>query len=171
MTPLLPAERANEHLRTLDRMIRLTGLADTKAAPLLAAQATVAAVTATQVHKAVVLVREGTPMELVAAALFATLYLVCSTISIVLTLRVLLPKDAPGHGSLLYFADIAGMEFQEFARRSSSLSAEALEQDALEQTHVVACIVANKFQRVRLALLALIGALAGWVGLMALLNY
>ena len=32
-TPLTPAERANEHLRTLDRMIRLTGLADTKAAP------------------------------------------------------------------------------------------------------------------------------------------
>ena len=171
VTPLDVTQRANEHLRTLDRMIRLTGLADTKAAPILAAQATVAAVSVTQLHKLLELARDGAPAAIVFGMLFAAIYLACTTTSIVLTLHVFVPKDAPGTGSLLYFADIAGMPAAEFAARSMSLSAEELERDALDQAHIVAEIVAVKFVRVRQALLMMIGALGGWIGLMALANY
>jgi hypothetical protein len=170
-TELTVTERANEHLRTLDRMIRLTGLADTKAAPLLAAQATVAAVSATQLHKLLALARDGSAPEVAVGVLAAAIYLVCTSISIVLTMRVFLPRDSAGQGSLLYFADIASMPLEHFVQRSQALSAEGLERDALKQTHIVAGIVAAKFRRVRFALLAMIGALAGWIVLMALANY
>jgi Family of unknown function (DUF5706) len=165
------SDRASDYLRTLDRMIRLTSLADSKAAPLLAVQATLAAVAATQFHKIVDLVRDGNAAEIVAALLLGIVYVSCTVISTASTLSVFLPKDAPGQNSLLFFADIAHMPLKEFVERSMALSDEDLERDALEQTHIVARLAAVKFQQVRRALLIMIGALIAWLGLMALANY
>jgi hypothetical protein len=171
VTTVEVSDRASDYLRTLDRMIRLTSLADTKAAPVLAAQATVAAVTVTQAYKVQDLVSAAAPGTLVIVGLLAALYLISTAISMALTLRVFLPKDAPGQGSLLYFADIANMSVEDFVRESTALSDEDLERDALVQTHIVASIAATKFRRVRLALLLMIAALAGWLPLMAMANY
>jgi len=170
-TTLEVTDRASDYLTTLDRMINLTHIADAKAAPLLAAHATVAAVTTTQLDKIVALVRDGSPADLVGVALLATAYLVCATVSVVLTLRVFLPQGSPGQGSLLYFADIANMRQQDFVARSLASSADDLARDALEQTYIVAGIAGTKFQRVRLALLLMIGAVVAWLGLMAMANY
>ncbi len=164
-------DRTSDYLRTLDRMIRLTSLADSKAAPLLAAQATLAAVTATQLHKMVDLVRDGAVGEIIAVALFGLVYVACTAISTMLTLQVFLPKNAPGQGSLLFFADIASMPLEEFVERSMALRDEEMERDALEQTHIVARLASAKLQQVRWALFIMIGALAAWLGLMAMVNY
>ena len=171
VTTIEVTDRASDYFRTLDRMIRLTSLADTKAAPVLAAQATVAAVTVTQAYKVQDLVRDAAPGTLVIVGLLSALYLVSTVISMALTLRVFLPRDAPGQGSLLYFADIANMPVEDFVRESRALSDDDLERDALVQTHIVASIAARKFRRVRIALLLMIAALAGWLPLMAMANY
>ena len=164
-------DRASDYLRSLDRMIRLTGLADSKAAPLLAVQATLLAVTATQLDKVADLLRDGTAAEVGAVFVLGAVYLICTMISASMTLRVFLPKDAPGQNSMLFFADIADMTLHDFVTRSMTMSDEELERDALEQTHAVARLVALKLQLVRRALIVLVVALAAWLGLMAVANY
>lgn len=56
-------------------MIRLTALADTKAAPLIAAHATIAAVSITQVHNLQDLVKHGNPAQFAAVWVLAAVYL------------------------------------------------------------------------------------------------
>jgi hypothetical protein len=170
-TTLEVTDRASDYLTTLDRMVNLTFIADAKAAPILAAHATVAAVTTTQLDELVSLMRDGSLAAQIGVAILATAYLVCAIVSVVLTLRVFMPQGSAGQGSLLYFADIANMGQKDFVARSLASSADDLARDALEQTYVVAGIAASKFRRVRLALLLMIGAAVAWLALMALANY
>ena len=117
------------------------------------------------------LVRGAAPGELALVVLFATVYLVATTVSIVLTLRVFLPKDVPGTGLPALLRRYRQHAARGLRRESLALSAEGLERDALVQTHIVASIAADKFRRVRLALLLMIAALAAWLPLMAMANY
>ena len=94
-----------------------------------------------------------------------------TALSVLLTVRVFLPRDVPGNGSTLYFADIARMPLHEFIATSRTLPPDELERDALTQTHIVAGVVATKFRRVRLAFLSMLFAPGGWLGPMVLAHY
>jgi hypothetical protein len=164
------AARIDGHLANLDRMVRLTALADTKAAPLVAAHATIAAVSITQVHNLADLVRDGNVAQVTAVWILAAIYVAFAAVSLVLSVRVFLPTDKPGKRSVLYFADVARMSLEEFMSRSIDVTSSDLEHDALQQTHTVAVVVANKFRRVRLAFGMMLIAIVAWLGLIALAN-
>src|SRR5262245_61897444 len=99
--------RIDGHLSNLDRMIRLTALADTKAAPLLAVNATIAAVSVTQIGNLQDLLDNGNAAQVASVWVLAAVYVFFALLSAMFSVRVFLPNDKPGHGSTLYFADIA----------------------------------------------------------------
>jgi Pycsar effector protein len=163
-------ERIDGHLAGLDRMIRLTALSDTKAAPIVAVNATIAAVSVTQVGNLQNLLKDAQTVQVVSVWALVAVYLLFASISVVTAVRIFLPRDKPGRRSVLYFADVARMPLEEFIVSSTMQTAEDLERDALEQQHAVALVVAGKFERVRLAFITMLAAIAAWIGIVALAN-
>lgn len=171
--PLDLVRRIEHHTRTLDRNVRLTQMADAKAAPVLALQASLAAVAATQVNEIMTLFGDGRVLSAF-SFLLLVVYVIGGAGGWMQAALVYLPRaPKPGlrarHGtSIVYFDDIQAMSFDEFAERSRHMRATELEIDLLRQVHVVAGIAAEKMRRVQLAFMASGIALSGWIALILL---
>ena len=169
-----PEDRIEHHTRTLDRAIQLTFIADAKAAPVLALQATLAAVTVSQLSPILDLLSPGQHGALAAAGawlLFAA-YAGTALVALVLASLVFLPRTGRAQPvpaerrSLVYFEDIRSLGEPEFRRRSKLLREEELEDDLLTQVYAVSGIAAAKFSHVMSAYLTSAAGLSLWLTLM-----
>lgn len=73
------------------------------------------------------------------------------------------PKTKGGGKSLFYFGTIAALEPADFAKRFRAKDGEAHLDDLLAQTHRNAEIVDSKFRSLRIAFIATLLALPGWL--------
>ncbi|MBI2766677.1 MAG: hypothetical protein HYX53_12315 [Chloroflexi bacterium] len=173
----LPAlQRIDQYAKALDRAVQLTQIADAKAAPVLALQATLAAVTVSQSSAVGQLLDAGqhSGFVIVLAAVLLLAYAGTGIFAGVLGVLVYLPRaPRPGQAgrsepaSLIYFDDIRRMPRDLFLQRASQQEFAAFERDIMTQVHTVSGVAALKMGYVRAALLATIVTFAAWLPLIA----
>jgi hypothetical protein len=159
--------RLRLHISTLDRNITFTRHADSKAAPLLALQATLAAATVTQTDRLQAVLDPGSVSAVRCALAWILLlaYALPAVASLALAIRVFVPAT-PGTGrSVFYFEDIRRMSLPDFLTAGTTEPDVELERDLLEQIHAVSAIAARKFGWLRISFFAAIIALAAWLPL------
>ena len=114
----------------------LTQLADGKAAPLLALQATVAAVTLSLLGDfETVFDPDNGALAVTGALLLLATYAASSVIVLALTLAVYFPIVKRGSGSVFFFEDVRHTEWEEYRERAGTLSLEGAEDEILRQMH------------------------------------
>lgn len=161
--------RLRMHVATLDRTITFTRHADTKAAPLLALNATLAVATVAQtdqLHQA--LVADG--VSLISALAWACLlsYAFLTVFSTVLAIRVFIPATPRTGNSIVYFEDIRAMGRDDFIYLGTRDPDDGLELDILTQIHAVSGIASRKFRWLRHSFVASLCALGFWLPLVVL---
>lgn len=172
---LPPLVRIDQHSKTLDRAVRLTQMADAKTAPILALQATLAAVTVSQASDIGRIMDFGEHPYTTALALLVMLaYVGTALFACVLGVLVFVPRaprispagpDEPL--SLVYFDDISRVPFEAFRAKALTVGRDAFEEDILQQVHIVSGVASRKMSLVRIALLATLFAFLAWLPLMA----
>lgn len=163
--PTAVSDRAATHVATLDRVIAMTRSADSKAAPILALQVTLAAASVAQTGqlKSLLDPREAGAALFVVGIALAAVYLGASVVSLALAIQVFVPKTPLAGRSVAYFEDITRMSRAEFIALADSMSEAEIIDDLLAQVHAVSGIASQKFARVRLALYATAVALGAWL--------
>ena len=166
--PMAVGERNKSHLETLRRVIEFTKVADTKSAPLLALQTTLAGITVTQAPKIGSLLEEGNACATrVAALLLLAAYAVPAVASWGWAAWVYMPRARKTGTSLIYFEDIRHMDKAEFVSCSKTLTDEVLEENLIDQVYRVSTLASDKFRWVRRSIQCGAVALVAWIVLVA----
>ena len=161
-------ERLKSHYESLARVIRFTRTADAKAAPVLAVQLAFLGTLAARSDKlSTIITRDCLNLESVAIVALIVLYGAFFTAVVVLTALVYIPRNSKTDRSLIFFEDIAAMEYQAFEKASQDLSEESIEGQLLDQIHRVSKIASLKMLRVRQAFLTSVPATILWLILLA----
>lgn len=155
--------RLRLHVATLDRTITFTRHADTKAAPLLALQATLAAATVAQTRDISNLLGGSLTLHSGLSWLCLVGYAALAAVSLLLAIRVFIPATPRTGGSIVYFEDIRGMPRDRFIEAGMEEPGEELVTDILTQIHVVSTIASRKFAWLRISFIAMLGSLAFWL--------
>ena len=161
-------ERLRSHYESLTRAIRFVRTTDRKAAPVLGLQIALIGALATRADKLLAIVGsepwgiENTTL-LGLALLYGTLVLIVAA----LATSVYVPINPKTGRSLIYFEDIASMDYHAFELRAKGMSAESIESDLLDQIHRVSQIASKKMNRVRWAFILSAPAFLSWLALFA----
>ena len=97
-------------------------------------------------------------------------YGVLVTAVIVLAAMVYLPMNAKTGRSLIFFDDIAAMEWGDFQSAARNMSHDLIERQLLHQIYVVARVASVKMRRARWAIIISLPAIAVWFVLLAWSN-
>ena len=160
-------ERLTSHYQLLSRTIDFTKAADAKAAPIVALHiALVGALTFRSVQLFSVLGQCPWDFERISLTAVSFLYVCVSICAIFVAGRVFFPKTPRNGSSLIYFEDIASMDFDEYQDRSENLNPHTIENELLQQTFQVSMIVSGKMRLVKLALGLSAVAVLFWISLM-----
>ena len=84
-----------------------------------------------------------------------------------LAVLVYLPRNAKTGRSLIFFEDIAAMEWEEFQSAARNMSHDLIERQLLHQIYVVAGVASVKMRRVRWAITISLPAILVWFALLA----
>ncbi len=142
-------ERLKSHHESLQRAIRFTRTADTKAAPVIALQIALAGVLASRLETLTpILVQCQWNVERVLLIGTIALYSISTIVSVAIAAWVYIPVNRKADGSLIYFEDIAAMPYQRFEERSIRITPEEIERQLLAQIHRVSRIASAKMRRV-----------------------
>ena len=156
-------ERLRSHYESLSRAIGFTRAADAKAAPVLALQVALLGALATRFEELKGLATDGPwDAERMAFIGVAVVYTVLLTVVIGLAALVYLPMNPLTNRSLIYFEDIAALEFEEFRSRAVNQGAEQIECQLLDQIHRVARVASIKIHRVWCAILMSLPGVLLW---------
>ena len=147
-------ERLRSHYESLARTIRFVRMADAKAAPVLGLQLALMGTLVARIDKLHPIVfGEQWEAERIALVGVIVLYLGFVLAAIVLAALVYMPRHRGTGQSLIYFEDIASMEYQSFAAQTCEMSPEFIETQLLQQLHSVSGIVSTKMRNVGRAFL------------------
>ena len=163
-------QRLKSHYESLARVVWFTRMADFKAAPIIALQAALIGALATRADELLAAATDdfGDGKSIAVIAL-AAVYGASSLAAVLLAGLVYMPRNPKsGKGILIYFADIAGMGFEEFAAQARQMRPELLEMQLLQQIHAVSKVASTKMGWVRLAIWASVLSVIAWGVLMAL---
>jgi hypothetical protein len=164
---MTPDDRFGMHLAGLERVIGFTRVADAKAAPLLALQASLVGVALPSVHDMSRLMHTGWPSwESPLACSLAMLYGIMSCVSWLLAASVYVPRTPRDIGSVLYFEEIRRISATDFQKSVLSLDERGWEEQILRQTHAISRVASLKFACVRWSFISGSVGLAAWVFLM-----
>lgn len=162
-------ERLKSHYESLQRAIRFTRTADTKAAPVIALQiALLGALAARSDRLLPVITQCHWDAERAALVVVVILYVIFAIGAVAIAASVYVPRNRKAGGSLIYFEDIAAMGSQRFKERAIRMTPEEIEGQLLDQIYLVSGIASIKMRRVRWAfalsgLSGILGiALLGW---------
>ena len=97
----------------------------------------------------------------------AAIYGLLLTAVILLAAMVYMPMNARTNRSLIFFEDIAAMEFHEFQSKARNMSSNLIEHQLLDQVHRVSKVASTKMRRVRWAIVLSLPAIALWFVLLA----
>ena len=162
-------ERLKSHYESLQRAIRFTRTADTKAAPVIALQIALLGVLATRFERLLPIITQGQwDAERVTLVVVVILYGIATIGSVAIAALVYVPANRKAGGSLIYFEDIAAMGCRKFKERAMGMTPEEIEEQLLDQIYRVSRIASGKMRRVRCAFVASVPsgifgiALLGW---------
>ena len=162
-------ERLKSHYESLQRAIRFTRTADTKAAPVIALQIALLGALATRLERLLPVITQGQwDAEGIALIVVAGIYSISAIVSVAIAAWVYVPVNRKAGGSLIYFEDIAAMGCRQFKERAMGMTPEEIEGQLLDQIYRVSRIASDKMRRVRCAFMAsvpsgILGiALLGW---------
>ena len=156
------------HYESLSRVIRFTGTADAKAAPVLALQVALLGALATRSGNLYAIVADA-PWDVERAAVIGLTIVYGLLLTTVITLAALvyLPMNTKTDRSLIFFEDIAAMGWEEFQSGSRNMSYDLIERQLLHQIYVVSQAVNFKMRRVRWAIVLSLPAVLVWDILLA----
>ena len=168
---------AESHYESLSRVIRFTRTADAKAAPVLALQIALLGALATRSEELYHLTRSeelyhlmiSVPWDAERTAVIGLVivYGLLLTAVIVLAAWVYLPMNGKTGRSLIFFEDIARMEWGEFQSAAQNMSHDLIERQLLHQIYVVAGVASVKMRRVHWAIIIRLPAILVWFALLA----
>ncbi|MFN0096329.1 MAG: Pycsar system effector family protein [Dehalococcoidia bacterium] len=169
-------QRIESHTRTLDRAIRMTQMADQKAAPVLALHVSLAAVTVSQSGQLGAVLRADGHTEWLAGAGWALLLAyACAALLAAWYIVIIYVPTAPRRGaarthlgSIFYFDDIQAMPVDEFERLSIDMDIDNAERDVIRQVHTVSTIASTKLVGVQRAFFWSALALGAWLPLIVI---
>ena len=155
------------HYESLARVIEFTRSADTKAGPVIALQIALVGTLAARFDKLWVIVN-GSPWDIenTLLVLLLTVYGVFLVVVVVLAARVYMPINSKTGESLIYFEDIAALEFESFEAKAKEMSISVIECQLLDQIHRVSQIARVKMRRVRWAFVMSFPSSMLWLALL-----
>ena len=160
-------ERLKSHYESLSRAIGFTRAADAKAGPVLGLQLALLGALATRVGELKALAATGPwDVERIAFVGVAAAYVLFFGAVVTLGALVYLPMNPRANRSLIYFEDIAAMEFEDFMSRAISQGAEQIECQLLDQIHRLSGVASIKMRRVWCAILTSLPGLVLWAVLL-----
>ncbi len=162
-------ERLRSHYESLSRAIEFTRTADAKAGPVLLVQIALAGTMAARFER-ILPVLFGPAWDINRAALLlgAILYTALLIAVVTIAVRVYMPSSPKTGKSLIYFEDVAALEFEAFRTRSVATAAEDIEAQLLDQIYRVSQIASDKMRRVRWAVSLSVPSVLLWVILLVL---
>ena len=161
-------ERIRSHYESLTRVIRFVRATDTKAAPVLGLQIALVGTLAARSDRLLAIIAEN-PQDVESIVLIAVIVLYSFLLVSVVAFAVLVyvPINPRTGESLIYFEDVAAMDFELFESRAKGMSEDVIESQLLDQIHRVSKIASVKMRRVRWAFLLSAPASALWLVLLA----
>ena len=161
-------DRLRSHYESLSRVTGFTRAADAKAAPVLALQIALLGGLATRFEELYEIAVSGPwDTERGAVVALAAVYGLLLTTVILLGAMVYMPMNPRTNRSIIFFEDIAAMEFQEFQSKARNMGSNLIEHQLLDQVHLVSKVASIKMRRVRWAILLSLPAIALWFVLLA----
>lgn len=166
-------EQYNAYSQLLDRNGQWIGVADTKAAVILGFLVAVFPVLAAPSLPVILKVVKAIPHNanfwayLPATGFIAllVLFLVAALVTLLRVLMTLIPRLArQGKPGLIFFGDIASLEYKQWQQRMLTLDSQTLVLQVLEQIYATAYIADHKHKHLRQAIRALfVTVLSGFV--------
>ena len=164
-------ERLRSHYESLSRVIRFTRTADAKAAPVLALQVALLGALTTRSEELYAIIANGPwNVERMAVMGLAIVYGLLLTTVIGLAALVYLPMNRKTGQSLIFFEDVAAMEFEAFQSAARNMSHDLMERQLIDQIYRVSSVASIKMRRVRWAVILSLPAIAVWFVLVAWSN-
>ena len=159
--------RLRSHYESLSRAVGFTRAADAKAAPVLALQIALLGAMATRFAELEALAATGPwDAERMTFIGVATVYVHLLSVVITLAALVYLPMNPRTDRSLIFFEDIAALEFEDFRSKAVNQSDEQIECQLLDQIYRVSRVASVKMRRVRCAILMSLPGLVFWAVLL-----
>ena len=160
-------ERLRSHYESLSRVIRFTRTADAKAAPVLALQVALLGALATRLAELYSIIAGGPwDVERVAVIGLTIIYGFLLAIVIGLAAWVYMPMNAKTDESLIFFVDVAAMEWADFQSAARNMSHDLIERQLIHQIYVVSGVASTKMRRVRWAIILSLPSIAAWFALL-----
>ncbi len=159
-------ERLKSHYESFTRVIGFTRTADRKAAPVLALQIALAGTLAARLENLQPIFVSDECVIRILIWLALGMYLICAIAAVVLAAWVYIPRNPRLGKSLIYFEDIASMDATTYLARAKGMSIDMIEEQLLDQIHVVAKIASAKMRSVRWAFLMSAPSGILWLALM-----
>ena len=159
-------ERLRSHYESLTRAIRLVRTTDSKAAPVLALQIALVGTLAARADKLLAIVSQS-PWGIENTVLLGLVAFYAVLVLVVVTLAawVYVPINPKTGKSLIYFEDIAVLNYEDFESRAKAMTDEDIETDLLDQIHRVSHIARVKMGWVRWAFYFSAPAVLLWLAL------
>ena len=162
-------ERLRSHYESLVRVIGFTRTADNKAAPVLALQVALLGALATRSETLYAIIANGPwNAERVITIVLAAVYGLLLTAVIGLASLVYVPMNARTDRSLIFFEDIAAIEFEAFESAAQDMTLDLIERQLLDQIYRVSVVASIKMRRVRYAIILSLPTIPAWFALLAI---
>ena len=160
-------ERLRSHYESLSRVIRFTRTADAKAGPILALQVAFLGALATRSGELYAIIVCG-PWEVERMLMVGVTTAYGSLLIMVIWLaaRVYLPINERTGESLIFFEDIAAMDFQAFQSQARNMSIDLIERQLIDQVYRVSLVASAKMRRVRQAIWLTLPSIGAWLTLL-----
>ena len=161
-------QRLQSHYESLARAIRFTRMADTKAGAVLALQFVLLGALASRLDTLLPLIT-GTPdsWEGIVVIALGTVYVISLMGAAGLGIRVYMPSAPKSGESLIYFEDIANMDYAKFEMAALQLQSPDIERQLLDQIYRVSRIASAKMRWVSWAFWCSAPAIGSGIGLLA----
>ena len=165
---MIQDERLKSHYESLSRVIRFTRMADTKAAPILALQVALAGTLAARLDNLAFIFTGNTwDTERILISVVLVCYGLLALAIVVIAARVYMPRSPRTCKSLIFFEDIAVMDFKSFEKKAKAVSIDDIEYHLLDQIHRVSQVASAKMGKVRCALWLSVPSVILWIILLA----
>ena len=160
--------RLRSHYESLTRVIGFTKSADSKAGPLFGLHIALVGILATRFDVLWTIISDpSSNLEYIFLISLLALYILMLIIVVCLTALVYIPMNPKTGRSLIYFEDIAAMEYKEFEEQSKDMNPQHIEHQLLGQIHIVSQIARTKMRRVRGAFWLTLPSIILWLVLVA----
>ena len=156
-------ERLTSHYESLSRAIQFARTADAKAGPVFALQLAMMGTIGARSNQLLQQLEGSCNPEQVVLVFLGISYVIVSGWALLLAARVYVPIDRKTGRSLIFYRDIASMEYRSFEDQAKQMSPEVIESQLLDQVYRVSQVSSIKMDRVRHALILSLPSCALWL--------